>query len=113
MSSEVDDVIARLEAFRAAHRHLYVPTHHRCADGFQLGQWVMRRRSEKRRGRLHPRYTVLDGLPGWDWSSVDARLLEGLYRLEAYVERYDTARVPLWYVCEDGFRLWDLGTKPA
>jgi hypothetical protein len=105
MDQEIGAVIARLEEFRVMHRHLYVRTHYRCADGFQLGQWVMRRRSEKRRGCLHPRYAVLDGLPGWDWNSVDARLLEGLYRLEAYVERYGTARVPLWYECEDGFRL--------
>lgn len=105
MDREVDAVVARLEEFRAAHRHLYVHTHYRCADGFQLGQWVMRRRSEKRRGRLHPRYEVLDTVPGWDWDSVDARLVEGLYRLEAYVERCGTARVPLWYECDDGFRL--------
>jgi hypothetical protein len=105
MERELEDVIARLDAFRAEHRHLYVHTHHRCDDGFQLGQWVMRRRSEKRRGRLHPRYGVLDSVPGWDWQSVDARLLEGLYRLEEYVERNGTARVPLWYECDDGLRL--------
>jgi hypothetical protein len=105
MDREVEAVIVRLEEFRAAHCHLYVHTHYRCADGFQLGQWVMRRRSERRRGRLHPRYEVLDTVPGWDWSSVDARLLMGLYRLEEYVECYGTARVPLWYECEDGLRL--------
>lgn len=105
MDREVEAVIARLDEFRAAHRHLYVHTHYRCDDGFQLGQWVMHRRSEKRRGRLHPRYEVLDTVPGWDWDSIDARLVEGLYRLEAYVERYGTAKVPLWYDCDDGFRL--------
>lgn len=98
-------MIARLEEFRAAHSHVYVRSHYRCDDGFHLGQWVMRRRSEKRRGRLHPRYEVLDTVLGWDWDSIDARLVEGLYRLEAYVERYGTARVPLWYECDDGFRL--------
>jgi Helicase associated domain len=105
MDREVEAVIARLDEFHAAYSHMYVHTHYRCDDGFQLGQWVMRRRSEKRRGRLHPRYEVLDIVPGWDWDSVDARLVEGLYRLEAYVERYGTARVPLWYECDDGFRL--------
>jgi len=105
MGYEIDDVIAQLEAFRVAHWHLYVPTHYRCADGFQLGRWVMRRRAEKRRGRLHPRYEALDAVPGWDWESVDGRLLDGLLRLEAYVERYGTAWVPLRHVCDDGFRL--------
>lgn len=105
MDGEVEAVIARLGAFRAEHRHLYVHTHYKCDDGFLLGQWVMRRRSEKRRYRLHPRYEVLDAVPGWDWQSVDARLLEGLYRLEEYVERNGTARVPLWYECDDGLKL--------
>jgi hypothetical protein len=105
MDRELEDVIARLDEFRAEHRHLYVHAHYRCRDGFQLGQWVMRRRSEKRRGRLHPRYEALDVVPGWDWQSVDTRLLDGLYQLEEYVECYGTARVPLWYECKDGFRL--------
>jgi|GEM_PF-1963873 hypothetical protein len=105
MASDLGAVLARLDEFRAAQGHLYVPTHYVCADGFRLGRWVASRRHEKRHGRLHFRYSVLETLPGWDWRAHNRRLVEGLDRLGAYVEQYGTSRVPLEFVCDDGFRL--------
>ncbi len=105
MHSDLGAVLARLEEFRAAHGHLYVPTRYVCADGFRLGRWVESRRHEKRHGRLHSRYAVLETLQGWDWRAHNRGLVEGLDRLRAYVEQHGTSRVPRGFVCDDGFRL--------
>jgi hypothetical protein len=103
--ADVDEVLQRLEQFRSSYGHLYVPDTYRCRDGFRLGTWCRRRRQEHRRGRLHPRYEVLTGLPGWDWLARHRRLIEGLQRLTIYVEAFGTADVPCRYECEDGFKL--------
>jgi len=105
LDARLEEVLERLEAFREARGHLYVPSNHLCEDGFRLGLWVVCRRGEARRGELHPRYEVLSSLPGWDWESCDPRLIKGLEWLRVYVEEYGTSRAPLWYICEDGFRL--------
>ena len=105
LDSGLQEVLKRLEDFRAVHGHLFVPTSFACDDGFRLGLWVARRRSEARRGELHSRYGVLNEVAGWDWEPCDPRLVAGFERLRVYVEKYGSARVPLWYVCEDGFRL--------
>ncbi len=105
MHGDLGVVLARLEEFRVVHGHLYVPTHYVCSDGLRLGRWVASRRAEKRRGRLHSRYAVLETLQGWDWRAHNRRLVEGLDRLQVYVEQHGTSRVPLEFVCDDGFRL--------
>lgn len=103
--ADVDDVLLRLDEFRASYGHLYVPEGWRCRDGFPLGGWVVRRRREYRDGCLHQRYEVLERLPGWDWQPRHHRLIEGLQRLQAYVAVHETAHVPWKYECEDGFKL--------
>jgi hypothetical protein len=105
MRADVDDVLGRLERFRVAFGHLYVSQAYRCRDGFQLGQWVRRRRCEYRRGCLHPRYVVLNDVAGWDWEPRHHGLVTGLARLQAYLEEYGTADVRSEYVCPDGYKL--------
>lgn len=47
-----------------------VPYAHRTADGFELGKWVIERRSEQRKGTLKPeRLRTLAALRGWRWAN--------------------------------------------
>ncbi len=98
-------VLERLEEVRSVHGHLEVPLDPVCGDGFRLGKWLARRRAEAQSEKLRPCYRVLDDVRGWDWEPCNPRLIIGLERLCEYVAEYGTSRVPLWYECDDGFRL--------
>lgn len=50
-------------------------------DGFKLGSWVRRRRSQ--RGKNPVLDAQLESLPGWCWDTRDLRFKEGLARFEA------------------------------
>ncbi|UOG23821.1 helicase associated domain-containing protein (plasmid) [Gordonia amicalis] len=63
-----------------AHLHRYAAEHcssspprNATIDGFAIGQWVVNRRAEYRRGRLSPeRIARLEtGFPGWVWNVRD------------------------------------------
>jgi hypothetical protein len=75
-------------------------------DGYQLGRWVQRRRSQYRAGRLPAdRVEVLEALPGWTWdANVDA-WLDGLDHLGRYVQAKGNARVPAKHVTDDDYPL--------
>lgn len=100
-----------LEQFVQREGHPRVPGGH-VEDGKKLGVWVSNQRADYRRGAswmTADRVKRLEALPGWTWGN-QRRLTsletweKGFSRLQAYVERYGSARVPRSHV-EDGHRL--------
>jgi Predicted helicase len=76
-------------------------------DGFQLGQWVMNRRIDKRLGRLdRERSRVLEAFPGWSWQARDEGWEKGFALLLQFANRESHAR-PATNHIEDGFPLGD------
>jgi len=64
-------------------------------EGFALGAWVARRRSNYHQGTLSPtRITVLEALAGWVWTRTEDRWPPGLNALRSYITKYGTAAVP-------------------
>jgi len=64
-------------------------------EGFELGGWVARRRSNYHQGTLSPtRTTALEALPGWVWTRTEDRWPHGLKALRTYVTKHGTAAVP-------------------
>ena len=68
---------------------------HTVHEGFQLGAWVARRRSNYHQGTLSPaRIAVLEALAGWVWTRAEDRWPPGLTALRTYSTQYGTAAVP-------------------
>jgi len=64
-------------------------------EGFALGGWVARRRSNYHQGTLSPtRIAVLEALPGWVWTRTEDGWPHGLKALRTYVTKHGTAAVP-------------------
>lgn len=58
----------RLQRFIAQHGHAQ-PTQRCTVDGFNLGLWVTRQRTQRRRGTLSADHArALEALPGWHWN---------------------------------------------
>lgn len=85
------------------HLHSYLREHGTTAvdtltihEGFDLGGWVGRRRSNYHHGTLSAaRVAALQALPGWVWTLTEDQWPQGLKSLRAYVGKHGTARVPL------------------
>ncbi|WP_420880259.1 helicase associated domain-containing protein [Rhodococcus sp. (in: high G+C Gram-positive bacteria)] len=105
--------IERLTRYRDEYGHLDVPHRWECEDGFRLGAWVSRRRTDRRRETptLTPeRIAQLDAI-GFDWGTTNRGTFEqqrwanAVARLANYVAEHGHARVPHRFTCPDGFRL--------
>jgi Helicase associated domain/Transcription factor WhiB len=97
----------RVEAYVAEHGHARVPQQHRAADGFYLGAWVYRQRSERAAGRLRPaRAARLEALPGWTWDSRHHADFEaGIAALTRFADEHGHACPTARCVAPDGFKL--------
>ena len=74
-------------------------------DGYRLGNWVNKQRSEHIKGKLAPdREHHLEALPGWTWDALTDQWEEGFRFLRLFVNREGHARVPQRCI-EDGYRL--------
>ncbi|WP_338857898.1 helicase associated domain-containing protein (plasmid) [Gordonia hongkongensis] len=96
-----------------AHLHRYAAEHcssspHRNAtiDGFAIGQWVVNRRAEYRRGRLSPeRIARLETeFPGWVWNVRDAMFDVGVAHLRRFAAVHGTSNAREGDVV-DGFQI--------
>jgi len=98
--------VAHLRAYIAREGHADVPRSDVADDGYMLGRWVSRRRSERKAGTLTPvRIAELNTL-GMVWdSSREANYRAGVDHLRAYVAREGHAHVPRSNVADDGFTL--------
>jgi superfamily II DNA or RNA helicase len=97
--------LATLAAFVAENGHARVPKDHVTAEGFDLGKWVLERRSARGRGRLtDEQICALDAL-GFIWVLRDDNFARGVTALEAFIDEHGHTDVPDKYVTGEGFRL--------
>jgi hypothetical protein len=91
-----------LQRFTASEGHSRPPNAHK-ENGYNLGQWVSRQRSD--RNTLTPeRITRLEALPGWAWDNNTFRWEEGFLSLQRFTAREGHAR-PLSSRKENGNNL--------
>jgi superfamily II DNA or RNA helicase len=84
-----------LSQFASREGHTVVPALHR-EGGFRLGQWVLNRRQERRRGRLAPtRAARLETFPGWSWDTLKDQWIASISAIRAFAEREGHTRVPV------------------
>ncbi|WP_176921738.1 DEAD/DEAH box helicase [Micromonospora sp. WMMB235] len=79
---------------------------HVTSDGFALGRWVVKRRTERKQGRLSKARAVrLENLPGWVWDRHDTAFTIGFDALQQYVQQNGHASPPQAHVTASGVRL--------
>ena len=81
-----------------------VPQHFETEDGFTLGQWVGRQRTNKD-SLSAERRKLLEAFQGWSWNLFDDQWSEGFEQLKQYVKKNESARVPTMFTTKDGFNL--------
>jgi len=98
--------VAHLQAYAAAEGHARVPFDHIADDGFRLGGWAVKRREDRRVGRLSTgRVAELSAL-GVVWSpSRETGYRIGVDHLRVYIAREGHATVPVNHISDDGFTL--------
>lgn len=104
-----------LQEFVREHRHAVVPIDYKTKNGFPLGRWVDRQRTEYRNyKRLNAeRRSLLEAVhPTWTWNANETRLElefrlweEGFRKLDEFVAEFKTALVPPGYESPCGFNL--------
>ncbi|CAM3378010.1 DEAD/DEAH box helicase [Mycobacterium colombiense] len=105
LTAQWEEGFNRLLAYVEQHGDARVPQSY-TIDGYKLGQWVINRRSDYRKGTLNDRrQQELDAVPGWAWDPKADKWENGFTRLLAYVEREGDARVPASYRDDDGYKL--------
>ena len=79
---------------------------HVTKDGFRLGWWVARQRTNKRKKQLSlKRIKLLEELPDWSWDPYEFNWQKKFQILQNYVQEYGHARVPQDYVTQDKIKL--------
>ena len=73
-------------------------------DGFGLGNWVSKQRSNKD-SLTTERIALLQSLKGWSWDPITEQWNEGFQRLKAYAEENDHAKPEALFKTPDGFAL--------
>ncbi len=117
-----------LAQFREAHGHSNVPAGYRCADGFMLGDWVVRARQAYQGGELLPNRAAALRALGVDLEqrqgdAAARRWTERVQALTDFREEHGHVQVPVSHVTADGVRLgswlascrsrWRDGTLPG
>ena len=104
LGSSWDEWFGRMLKYSEEQGSSQVPQKYVTSRGFKLGSWLGEQRSNKH--NMPPsRYGRLESLRDWSWSAFDAKWAHGFQELEKYVAREGTARVPITYVSDSGFRL--------
>ena len=103
-----EDGYAQLKAYVKTEGTAEVPTAYRTAEGFKLGHWVSKQRSN-RKTLSADRRRRLERVKGWAWEVKrvrdDAAWKEGYAQLKAYVKAEGDAQVPFSHTTRDGHRL--------
>ncbi|MFF6794347.1 Helicase associated domain protein [Streptomyces filamentosus] len=80
--------LAAAGRYRAEHGHANIPLRHRTADGFRLGQWLVKARQFHRRGWLAADRTEALEQLGVVWDPAEARWLQSYRRAADWHARH-------------------------
>jgi superfamily II DNA or RNA helicase len=100
-----DRGLVELVAYVEANGDARVSAGHSTPSGFNLGNWCLNRRRDRKTGRLDSdRIAALDAL-GFVWDSYQDAFDRGLAELSAYAQVHGDVRVPQRHATPDGFPL--------
>ena len=98
-----------LTAFKqyvAIHGHANIKATFKTENGYALGTWVSRRRSEHKKGTLsQDKIAQLEAVEGWVWDIFEARFEKALTAIKQYVAIHGHANIPKRFKTEDDFEL--------
>ena len=94
----------QLKVFSEKENHSIVPYNFRTAEGFNLGGWVVKQRSDFDSMSLE-RKTKLESLPGWSWHVLSDQWEKGFAGIKEYADQTGHCRVPISYKTDDGYKL--------
>jgi uncharacterized protein (DUF2384 family) len=95
---------AHAEEFFNEYGHLRVGEQ-KSPDGYGLGTWVVAQRKAYRDSKLPEEYVQKLNKINMVWDADTFRWEEGFVHAKQYVEEHGDCRVPVNYVCQDGFYL--------
>ena len=99
-----EEGFAHLNSYLNTNGNLLIPLKHVTSDGFRLGAWVNRQRSNRAVGTSE-RITWLEALPGWTWNILDVQWEGWFSRLKDYITAWGNCRVPKNHSTPDGYAL--------
>ena len=101
---------AHAEAFFKEHGTLRVGSR-KCPDGYCLTYWLTVQRKSYKEGTLPEEYIQRLNKLNMPWDKVGAFWEEGFDHAKQYLEEFGDLRIPVQYVCPDGFLLGGWITK--
>ena len=97
--------LSHLERFIKENKNARVPDTYETKDGFRLGRWVGRIRSNKRKGKLsQDKIDQLDMME-FIWDPLESDFIEGLNYLKFFKKKYGHVRVSNRYKTKNDFAL--------
>jgi len=93
-----------LKEFFDQEGHLLVPAKYFSLDGYALGDWVSRQRSNMLELSLE-RKSKLESLAGWVWDPLEFKWEDGFNSLKQFVEKKGHARPAKNYKNKEGYKL--------
>jgi superfamily II DNA or RNA helicase len=102
-----DEAISYLSMYAESNGDAAVPVSYKTEDGYKLGAWVTKQRSEYASGKLSElKVKQLESFRGWVWDLLDHRWEVGFKYLSEYVSQHGNARLLRNnYETSDGFKL--------
>ena len=95
----------KLQEYKSENGDLMVPHGYETLDGFKLGNWVMRKRVAKSKGKLSShQIEELDDL-GFVWGVAQHHWQQGMHKLQEHKSENGDLMVPQGYETLDGFKL--------
>jgi len=83
-----------------------VPRKYVANDGYNLGNWVVKQRSDRRKGKLSlEQQNKLEELRDWAWDKKEVLWMECLAALREYAKREGNTFVPRTYFTKYGYNL--------
>ena len=102
-ATQWEEGFEHLKEFVKKHKHCHVAISYRSPDGYRLGAWVGRQRSN--RDEIAPEHISRLEKLKFDWNPTATKWEEGFDHLQSFVKKHKHCRVTYSYRSPDGYRL--------